>query len=324
MEDDDNLDNINIEEIDKDLYNLENSNLEQDNNILDKERLSENSKNEVQLKSRFTVVDKNFFEEPNDKKDDSVNLSKNNDSMNNSRNSKAHEEKKHKKEKKSEKVDKTFINLKIILVGDVSVGKTSIIERYINNDFQNDYICTIQCEQKTKIITEDLNTSIRMNIWDTVGQEKYRSLTRQYYRDCQGVIIVFDITRKQTFDYLQIWIDEITQYCGKDTPIIVIGNKSDLIDKREVSENNINEKLNDEYKYFEVSAKNGNNVALAFNEMKKLIMENRKKKNEEENKDGRNTKKSKNNKDRNREEERRSQSLDEMSKHFNEKNKKCC
>ena len=102
MEDEDNLDNINIEEIDKDLYNEENSNLEQDNNILDKERLSENSKNEEQLKGRFTVVDKNFIEEPKDKKDDSVNLSKNNDSLNNSRNSKAYEEKKQKKEKKSE------------------------------------------------------------------------------------------------------------------------------------------------------------------------------------------------------------------------------
>ena len=108
MEDEDNLDNINIEEIDKDLYYEENSNLEQDNNILDKERLSENSKNEEQLKGRFTVVDKNFIEEPKDKKDDSVNLSKNNDSLNNSRNSKAYEEKKQKKEKKSEVKKKIY------------------------------------------------------------------------------------------------------------------------------------------------------------------------------------------------------------------------
>lgn len=323
MEDEDNLDNINIEEIDKDLYNEENSNLEQDNNILDKERLSENSKNEEQLKGRFTVVDKNFIEEPKDKKDDSVNLSKNNDSLNNSRNSKAYEEKKQKKEKKSE-VKKKFINLKIIFVGDVSVGKTSVIERYINNNFKDDYTCTIQAEQKTKIINEDSNTSIRMDIWDTAGQEKFRSLTRQYYRDSQGAIIVFDITKKRTFDNLQTWIDDIEDYSDKDIPIIIVGNKSDLIDEREVSENNINEFLNDKYTYFEVSAKYGNNIDLAFNKMKKLIMENRKMNNEEENEDKWNKKKNKNKKDRIREEEKRSQSLDEMSKHLNEKNKKCC
>jgi len=323
MEDEDNLDNINIEEIDKDLYNEENSNLEQDNNILDKERLSENSKNEEQLKGRFTVVDKNFIEEPKDKKDDSVNLSKNNDSLNNSRNSKAYEEKKQKKEKKSE-VKKKFINLKIILVGDVSVGKTSVIERYINNNFKDDYTCTIQAEQKTKIINEDSNTSIRMDIWDTAGQEKFRSLTRQYYRDSQGAIIVFDITNETTFNSLKTWIDDIKDYSDKDIPIIIIGNKSDLIDERAVSENNINEFLNDKYTYFEVSAKYGNNIDLAFNKIKKLIMENRKMNNEEENEDKWNKKKNKNKKDRIREEEKRSQSLDEMSKHLNEKNKKCC
>lgn len=323
MEDEDNLDNINIEEIDKDLYNEENSNLEQDNNILDKERLSENSKNEEQLKGRFTVVDKNFIEEPKDKKDDSVNLSKNNDSLNNSRNSKAYEEKKQKKEKKSE-VKKKFINLKIILVGDVSVGKTSVLQRYINNNFKDDYTCTIQAEQKTKIINEDSNTSIRMDIWDTAGQEKFRSLTRQYYRDSQGAIIVFDITKKTTFDSLQTWIDDIKDYSDKDIPIIIVGNKSDLIDEREVSENNINEFLNDKYTYFEVSAKYGNNIDLAFNKMKKLIMENRKMNNEEENEDKWNKKKNKNKKDRIREEEKRSQSLDALSKHLNEKNKKCC
>lgn len=323
MEDEDNLDNINIEEIDKDLYNEENSNLEQDNNILDKERLSENSKNEEQLKGRFTVVDKNFIEEPKDKKDDSVNLSKNNDSLNNSRNSKAYEEKKQKKEKKSE-VKKKFIILKIILLGDVSVGKTSVIERFINNNFKDDYTCTIQAEQKTKIINEDSNTSIRMDIWDTAGQEKFRSLTRQYYRDSQGAIIVFDITKKKTFDSLQTWIDDIKDYSDKDIPIIIVGNKSDLIDEREVSENNINEFLNDKYTYFEVSAKYGNNIDLAFNKIKKLILENRKMNNEEENEDKWNKKKNKNKKDRIREEEKRSQSLDEMSKHLNEKNKKCC
>lgn len=266
MEDEDNLDNINIEEIDKDLYNEENSNLEQDNNILDKERLSENSKNEEQLKGRFTVVDKNFIEEPKDKKDDSVNLSKNNDSLNNSRNSKAYEEKKQKKEKKSE-VKNKIISLKIILVGDVSVGKTSVLERYINNNFKDDYTCTIQAEQKTKIINEDSNTLVRMNIWDTAGQEKFHSLGKHFYKDAYVVCLVYDITSQESLDQLQsIWYPDLQKYGEKYTLLAVVGNKCDLYEGDKLADENAAKEFAQKIgaTFIQTSAKTGEGINKLF------------------------------------------------------------
>ena len=141
----------------------------------------------------------------------------------------------------SNKIGKSLhiIDIKIILLGDSAVGKTSIIGRYINNTFKENYSCTIQAEKKMKIINEDENTSLRLNIWDTMGQEKYKSVTRQYYHDSDGAIIVFDLTKR----------------------------------KREISEEEIKQQLNNDYFYLEVSAKTGNNISLAFDKLKKLIME---------------------------------------------------
>ena len=220
------------------------------------------------------------------------------------------------------------------------MGKTSIIGRYINNAFDDDYQCTIQAEQQSKVIKEDENTSIKLNIWDTVGQEKFRAVTRQYYRDCHGAIIVFDLTKRSSFEQMKIWLEDIKNYGNNDTVIIIMGNKSDLTGEREISSNEIKEKLNelnDDYLYFEVSAKNGNNISMAFDKLKKLIMENRKANenkdnNEVKNKKGKNDKKEKSDKKdkkdkkekSNKNEEKRAKSLNEIDKNFHEKNKRCC
>ena len=310
---DDSEDNIGTSDygdFEKDSDSILDSNIEEENNIKGKRKQSD-SNDGVQRKHRFTVVSKDFSEDAIDFKDDSVNYVKNNEvssSDNNTKNTKDN------KKKDKSKID--FINLKIILVGDVSVGKTSIIGRYINNSFNEEYKCTIQAEQQTKIIKEDNQTSIRLNILDTVGQEKFRSLTRQYYRDCQGAIIVCDLTIKKTVDYIPIWIQEIKNYGNNDTVIIILGNKSDLIKERVVTPNDIKNILNDEYLYLEVSAKTGNNITLAFDKMKKLIMEN-KKKNEEKNKKNKNKKKI-------YKEDNVLESLNDFDKEFFEKNKKCC
>ena len=166
-----------------------------------------------------------------------------------------------------------IIDVKIILLGDSAVGKTSIIGRYINNTFKENYSCTIQAEKKMKIINEDENTSLRLNIWDTMGQEKYKSVTRQYYHDSDGAIIVFDLTKRETFDNVKNWINELRCYGSEDTNIIILGNKSDEKNKREISEEEIKQQLNNDYFYLEVSAKTGNNISLAFDKLKKLIME---------------------------------------------------
>ena len=169
-----------------------------------------------------------------------------------------------------------------------------------------------------KIINEDDKTSIRLNIWDTAGQEKFRSITRQFYRDCQGAFIVFDLTKKSSFNELKTWINELKTHGNDDTVIIILGNKSDLTTEREISEDVIKNEIKDKYKYFEVSAKTGNNVSLAFDEMKKLIMQKIKKNEQNES----NTKPGK--KKLSKEEKKRAQSLDEIKETVNNKEAKCC
>ena len=177
-----------------------------------------------------------------------------------------------KKEKEKDKPKKQIIDIKLILLGDISVGKSSILGRYIDNSFTEDYQCTLQVETKSKIIDIDLNTSVKMNIWDTVGQEKFRHLTKQYFRNCHGAIIVFDLTRKDSFDGVQKWIDELNDF-NSNIPILIVGNKSDLIKEREVNEDAIENFVRNKYLYYDVSAKNGSNVSLAFDKIRSEIIE---------------------------------------------------
>ena len=188
---DDNIGTSDYGDFGKDSESILDSNIEEEDNIMGKRKQSD-SNDGIQRNHRFTEVENDFYDDVIDSKDDSVNYPKNNEvskSNNNSKNTKDN--------KNNEKLKIDFINLKIILVGEVSVGKTSIVGRYINNSFNDEYKCTIQAEQQTKIIKEDNHTSIKLNIWDTAGQEKFRSLTRQFYCDCQGAIIVCDLTKKK-------------------------------------------------------------------------------------------------------------------------------
>ena len=324
MEDkDDNIGQLNLGEFEKeDDSFVVGSNIEQENNILEKGRITENLKsNETPLMNRFTIVEDKFSEEQNDIKEEFINNYKNNENSNVKNDSKNEYLIKKKQEYNSEESKINFINLKIILIGDIAVGKTSIINRYVNNSFEENYQCTIQAEQQTKIVKEDENTYVKLIIWDTVGQEKFRSLTRQYYNGCQGAIIVFDLTNKKSFDYIQNWIEEINNYGDENAIVMIIGNKSDLTAEREISQSDIKNKLNGEYFYFEVSAKNGNNISMAFDKMKKLILEIRK---EEEKKEIKEKVQKNKYKKEKKLEDKKSKSLNKYDKNFKEKNKKCC
>ena len=208
-----------------------------------------------------------------------------------------------------------MIDIKLILLGDISVGKSSIIGRYIDNSFSDDYQCTLQVEMKTKIIDIDLDTKVKMNIWDTVGQEKFRNLTKQYYRNCQGAIIVFDLTRKDSFDGVQKWIDDLEDY-NANIPILIVGNKSDLIKEREVNNDDIEMFVKNKYKYYDVSAKNGSNISLAFDKIRREIIEDIKRKEKKEEKELNDIKFKMRNVD--------SKAFDQLNKSVNGKSKKCC
>ena len=126
---------------------------------------------------------------------------------------------------------------------------------------------------RTKYLDIDLDTSVRLKIWDTVGQEKFRNLTTQYFRDCNGAIIVFDLTKKTTFECLPKWIEELYNKNSNKTPILIVGNKSDLTLDREVIQKEINDFVKDKYLYYDVSAKTGNNISLAFDKIRGKILE---------------------------------------------------
>ncbi|KAH0786218.1 ras-related protein Rab-5C [Histomonas meleagridis] len=116
---------------------------------------------------------------------------------------------------------------KVIVVGDSSVGKTSIVMRYHKNTFFPDHQATVGASFITKSIATK-NGKININIWDTAGQEKYRSLVPMYSRNASAAIIVFDLSNPTSFDGMKVWLDEVRQNVPDDCVIVIVGNKSDL------------------------------------------------------------------------------------------------
>ena len=165
---------------------------------------------------------------------------------------------------------------KLILIGDSYVGKSNILLKYLKNQFNENSKTTIGVEFGTKNIIIN-NKRIKIQIWDTAGQERYRSITSAYYKGTKGALIVYDITRKNTFDNIDKWITDLKLNGDKNICIIILGNKSDLIDKREINKNDGIKKA-EMYKtaFLETSALNGDNISKAFDELIEQIVINNK------------------------------------------------
>ena len=116
-----------------------------------------------------------------------------------------------------------------LLLGDMAVGKTCLINRYTNGVFKEEYISTVGFDYYTK--QEEINNkTVQVKIWDTVGQERFRALTPSFLRNAEGVVIVFDVTSQDSFDNVKGWINSIKSNLGeKIIPIIIVGNKIDKI-----------------------------------------------------------------------------------------------
>lgn len=179
-------------------------------------------------------------------------------------------------------INKKVYNFKVIVLGDIAVGKTSVIGRYITNTFTEVYKSSIGCEFKNKKIDIDEESQVNLQIWDTAGEERFMSVTKQYYNDSHGAMIIYDLTNKKSFIKMNNWINDVKNNAPKNIAIMVVGNKSDLINEK-VDLGDELKPFKDNYLYCEVSAKNGINVSLAFENLALKIMEKQKEKGNEEN-----------------------------------------
>ena len=132
---------------------------------------------------------------------------------------------------------------KVVLLGDSGVGKTCIISRYISGTFESNTASTNGASYASKIVKyEQLGKTLSLDIWDTAGQEKYKALTKFFYKDAAVAILVYDITRKESFDSLRdYWYTQLQQNGGKNLVLGVAGNKCDMYEKEAVPENEARE-----------------------------------------------------------------------------------
>ena len=182
-------------------------------------------------------------------------------------------------QKPSQLTEEYDLMFKILLLGDSGVGKSSLLLRYTKHEFNVDMRSTIGVEFALKYLKID-NFQLKVQIWDTAGMERYRSITSAYYKGAKGVIIVYDICREKSFENVDKWIEDFKSKADEDTVILLIGNKNDLDDKREVNKEEAELKAQkNKFAFMETSAKDNNNVDKAFETLFKEIVKNYKDKN---------------------------------------------
>ena len=177
---------------------------------------------------------------------------------------------------KGQQNDKTE-RIKFLVLGDTTIGKSCLIERYISNTFKENYIATIGMDIRSKRL--DINKiDVTLTINDTAGQERFRSLTKMVYKNTDGILVGFDLTKPKTLEQVEFWIKQIESNKTKDSPLslVLFGNKCDKTDEIEVKEEDI-EKIKEKYnlRYFKTSAKDGTNVQNIFEYLAKIVLKSR-------------------------------------------------
>ena len=172
-------------------------------------------------------------------------------------------------------MEKKEVLYKILLLGDSSVGKTCFLMRYTDNTFQEIHMSTIGLDSKLKNVQLDDGKIVKIQIWDTAGQDRFRSITKNYYKGAHGIILIYDITNKKSFENVRNWINQIKEEVSEKVSIILVGNKIDDEEHRVVPTVE-GEKLSKELglMFFECSAKSGINIDSTFNELVKTTVEN--------------------------------------------------
>ena len=163
---------------------------------------------------------------------------------------------------------------KILLLGDSSVGKTCFLMRYTDNTFQEMHMSTIGLDYKLKNVQLDDGKIVKIQIWDTAGQDRFRSITKNYYKGAHGIILIYDVTSRKTFENVKNWVSQIREEVSDKVSIILVGNKIDDVEGRKVKTEE-GESMAKEcgLSFFETSAKSGENIDNTFNELVKRTVE---------------------------------------------------
>ena len=175
--------------------------------------------------------------------------------------------------------DNYEVLIKLVILGDIAVGKTNFLCRFVDNEFNIVHVSTVGFDFKSRIcdITK-VNKKVKFQIWDTAGQEKYMSINKNLFQRVQGVILMYDITKRETFERLDLWLNLIKQMTN-DIPIVLVGNKLDQEDNIEngriveYSEGEDFARDND-FEFFEASAMDGTNIDKVFSSIAEKIIKN--------------------------------------------------
>ena len=169
----------------------------------------------------------------------------------------------------------TDFAFKILLLGDSSVGKTCFLKRYTDNTFQDAYLSTIGFDFKFKFVTLDNGKTVKVQLWDTAGQERFRTIAKSYYKGAHGIILIYDVTNRKTYDNIKKWLNQIKEEASSRISIILVANKIDCEEEREVTKDE-GESLakSSGLPFFEASAKDSINVNESFQFLIEKINEN--------------------------------------------------
>ena len=161
---------------------------------------------------------------------------------------------------------------KILVLGDTSVGKSCLLLRFCDNSFQEAHLTTIGLDFRLKTINLKDDRKVKIQIWDTAGEDRFRSITRNYYKGAKGILLIFDVTDKETFTHVRDWIERIHEESPEGITICLVGNKIDMNESRVIS-NEEGKKIADEFKipYFETSAKSNIGVEEVFTYLVKEV-----------------------------------------------------
>ena len=161
---------------------------------------------------------------------------------------------------------------KVLLLGDPTVGKTCFLVKYTDKTFQEIHLATIGLDYRLKHMTLNNGKNVKLQIWDTAGQDRFRAITKNYYKGANGIILIYDVTNPKTFDNVKSWISQIREEASQNVVIYIAGNKIDMEEDRKIKKED-GQKLADEYgfPFVETSAKDGININETFEDLVEKI-----------------------------------------------------